>query len=196
MKQFQTQFHLKKSLKLLSSLKNLENFISAMRSFDLCLPIHTRFRACHQNSTETQHTKRIIHNLGIMFSLERVLKAQLFPVNNYQRINFPHRTKKEIIKWLGSLLLFTAVVLVSPVIKSFLLCVLLLSLIRWHTHATSLGFNNLLSNTITSFAVILSSIFRHCWAALCTASHDRSFSPFHKHETAKSFDWKTRSCVV
>lgn len=52
------------------------------------------------------------------------------------------------------------------VIKSFLLCVLLLSLITGdeHTHATLLGFNNLLSNTITSFAVVL---LPHYFAFAC-----------------------------
>lgn len=85
-----------------------------------------------------------------MFSPQTIFSGSIFRTA---------RSAKEIIKWLGSLLPYLLLLLQRVrrlVIKSFLLCVLPLSLIRWHTHATLLGFNNLLSNTITSFAVVLS----------------------------------------
>lgn len=103
-----------------------------------------------------------------MFSPQTIFSGSIFRTA---------RSAKEIIKWLGSLLPYLLLLLQRVrrlVIKSFLLCVLPLSLIRWHTHATLLGFNNLLSNTITSFAVVL-SFFPACAVIMdqhCTLSHE------------------------
>lgn len=134
----------------------------------MCFQIHTNSaRACswclkNKKTTNYSSEKRIqedFHNLETIFLRERMHEAKYFLCKQtFHRINFPHRTThKEIIKWFGSLLLFIVVVLL---IKSFLLCFLPLSLIGWHTHATLLGFNNLLSNTLLLFRT-------HCSACAC-----------------------------